>query len=474
MTDVRNDNTTLIHSIDDVLPLYAGNGLAADQQTIGMETEISLYRRNADGSLSGANAKECADLVADLKSKGYPAQLEMASALEYASAPYRATDLATMSRDIRADYAVFRDHITAAGLSAGSAQLPFATLNTARGNLVDRDRARGLVEGMQRFKPQEFLKVTLLCTSTQVSASYSDADDLYRTLCTGYALSPVIFALFANHPAFIEGGVDTRNQHPRAAWYGAFGDVGGVPASLLQARDGDDFIKRHAAQVFNNDMLFYYDQQGEIVWPEKPLPFAELAKIGLNTRSNYDLSESFLYHDLKVCNIRDENGIATGKRVEFRGFDSGALSTLTAHAFIGLLLRDERASAELQGLLMTYGMTPDCDDFATNLIASRAAVAQHGGKYLDVAYGNGTLRDFCADLADVLNRACTRNPDACPQMAQLIALAQRGTSLAELSAAQTPDYKAEIAKLAVVADQAGLRAANDAQRTLPRPNKSAP
>lgn len=473
MTDVRNDNTTLIHSIDDVVPLYAGNALPLDKQTIGMETEISLYRRHADGSVSGASAKECADLVKTLTAKGYPAQLEMVSALEYASPAYRVSDLASMSRDIRSDYAVFRKHIDDAGLLTGSAQLPFATLDSARANLVDRDRARGLVEGMQRFKPAEFLKVTLLCTSTQVSVSYSDADDLYRTLCTGYALSPVIFALFANHPAFIEGGVDTRTQHPRAAWYGAFGDVGGIPDSLLKAKDGDDFIRRHAQQVFNNDMLFYYDQQGEIVWPEKPLPFADLAKIGLNTRSNYDLSESFLYHDLKVCNIRDENGIATGKRVEFRGFDSGVLSTLTAHAFVGLLLRDEHANAELQGLLMTCGMTPDCDDFADNLIKARAAAAHHNGKYLDVAYGRSTLRAMCAELAGILDRACQRQPNACPQLAQLIALAQRGTSLAALNSAQTSDYKEEIRKL-TAADQPGLRAANDVQRTLPRPSKSAP
>lgn len=129
MTDVRNDNTTLIHCIDDVLPLYAGNGLGADKQTIGMETEISLYRRNADGSLSGASAKECAGLVNTLKAKGYTAQLEMASAVEYASNAYRVSDLAAMSRDVRNDYAVFRQHIEDAGMHTGSAQLPFATLD---------------------------------------------------------------------------------------------------------------------------------------------------------------------------------------------------------------------------------------------------------------------------------------------------------------------------------------------------------
>lgn len=474
MTDVRNDNTTLIHSIYDVLPLYAGNGLASDKQTIGMETEISLYRRNQDGTLTGATAQECADLVTILKAKGYTAQLEMASALEYASNAYRVSDLAIMSQEVRSDYAVFRQHVSDAGLHAARAQLPFATLASARRNLVDRDRARGLVEGMHRFKPEEFLKVTLLCTSTQVSVSYSDPNDLYRTLCTGYALSPVIFALFANHPVFVEDGVDMRQQHPRATWYGAFGNVGGIPASLLAAKDGNDFIRRHAEQVFTNDMLFYYDKNGDIVWPEKPLPFAALAALGLNTRSNYDLSKSFLYHDLKVCNIRDESGVATGKRVEFRGFDSGDVSTLSAHGFIGLLLRDEQANEELQGLLLTYGMTPDCENFTRNLVSSRAAAAQHGGKYLDVAYGQGSLKDFCRELAGILQHACTRQPTACPDLEAVIAMAMSGTSLAALHAAHTPDYATEIAKLKLGTDQNGLRAANDVQRTSPRPKKSLP
>lgn len=444
MTDVRKDNTALIHSIEDAVPLYAGNGLPACRQTIGMETEISLYREMPDGTHAGASARECFDLLEPLRAEGQAPQLEMASALEYASPPFRITDLARMNRQVREDYAVFLGAIGKAGLKTGSSQLPFATLASARDNLVDRERARGLVEGMRRFKPEAFLKVTLLCTSTQVSISYADSRDLYRILATGYALSPVIFALFANHPAFIEGGRDVRAEHPRAVWYGQFGEVGGIPDSFLQATGGDDFIRRHAQQVFANNMLFYYDENGAVVWPESPLPFAALAERGLNTRSNYDLSESFLYHDLKVCNIRDETGAATGKRVEFRGFDGGPVSTLSAHAFVGLLLGDTETYDRLQGLLLAYGMTPDCEDFRDNLIASRHAAAHHGGAYMNVRYGRGRLDAFCRELAAVLLLAAERQPDAAAPLHPLIEIARTGQSLAKAAAAATPDYAAAL------------------------------
>lgn len=441
MTEVRKDDKRLIHSPADVHAQYAGNGLPAAAQTIGMETEICLYHRAPHGRLRGASARECFNLVAGLTAAGYPAQLEMASALEYASPAFGVTDLARMNATVSQDYAVFLQAIAAAGLSVGTAQLPFATLETARANLVDRERARGLVEGMSRFKHPSFLKVTLLCTSTQVSLSYADADDLYQTLAIGYALSPVIFALFADHPAFVDGGKDTRATHPRAAWYGDFGAVGGIPDSFLQASDGADFIRRHAEQVFANEMLFYYDAEGTVVWPEKPLPFRDLATIGLNTQSNYDLAESFLYHDLKVCNIRDENGVPTGKRVEFRGFDGGTLGALTAHGFIGLLLRDPPTTNTLQHLLRRYGMTPDCADFAENLVTAREAAAHHGGKFMDVRYGRGNLKAFCAELAEVLYHAASSQPALLTGPLQtLLGVARTGCSRAAFAVMHTPDY----------------------------------
>lgn len=254
MTDVRKDDKTLIHSIEDVLPLYTGNGQPLNRQTVGMETEISLFKIDADGNAIGASAKDCADLQKLLVSRGYPAQLEMASAIEYASQPQRVTDISLLMNEVKDSWQAYTQAINDLGLKIyDGAQLPFATLETARANLVDRDRARGLVEGMARFKPEEFLKVTLLCTSTQISLSYSNSNDLYNLLTTGYALSPVLFGLFANHAPEIENGKDATKHHPRGHWYGAFGDVGGIPESLLTAKDGDDFIRRHCAQVFAAD-----------------------------------------------------------------------------------------------------------------------------------------------------------------------------------------------------------------------------
>lgn len=442
MTDVRNDDYTLIASIDDVLPLYQGNGLPAARQTIGMETEICLYREDAEGRLTGATARECADLVEHLKqTTHHQPQLEMASAIEYASPAFRVTEINRLCEEIQGAWFDFHDAIARAGLQAhDGALLPFATVDSAKEVLVDRDRARGLVKGMGEQKAPEFLKVTLLCTSTQVSLSYRDADDLYDTMNTAYALIPAIYALFANHPAYIEGGVDATTFNPRARFYEAFGKDGGIPDSLLKAKNGQELIRNHAQQVFENEMLFYYDTERNIIWPERPVRFCDLEALGLNTRSNYDLAESFVYNDLKICNIRDEDGVATGKRVEVRSLDAGALGVFAGIPFIHAVLRDEATNAAVKGLLMEYGMTPDQDGFGARLLAARSAVANHGGKFLDVPFGFGSLADFSRDLGQILSRHAQRHPQLADSLAPLVEICETGVTQAERTARATADY----------------------------------
>lgn len=447
MTDVRNDDFTLIHTIDDVTPLYRGNRQPEHQQYIGFETEICLYRKDAAGKPVAATSRECSDLLQHLKNLGHAPQLEMASAVEYASPPYRVTEVAALNAEITQSWKDYTAAIRDKGLTpSDSALLPFVTLDSAKDNLVDRDRARGLVKGMELFKAPEFLKVTLLCTSTQVSLSYSDPDDLRDLLTTGYALNGAIFGVFANYPAYIEGRDERLTVNPRAAFYEAFGKDGSIPQSLLQSTDGDDFIRRHAAQVFKTDMLFYYDQNKELVWPEKPVRFEELKALGLNTRSNYDLAETFVYTDFKVCNIRDENGVPTGKRIEVRGFDAGELGALASTPFCHALLRDPDSRAAVKGLLADYGLLPDQDGWQDRLIAGRAAVAHHGGCYLDVPYGTrpdgsvGNLKTFCRDLGTILESYAARHPAVAPALQPVLDICKSGVTVAEQKAQATRDY----------------------------------
>lgn len=448
MTDVRNDDLTRINSIDDVVPLYRGNGQSADKQYIGFETEIYLYRKDENGKPVAASSKECSDLLQALKNRGQSPQLEMASAVEYASPAFRVTETAQLNAEITQAWQEYKAAIRDQGLIASDgALLPFTTLDSAKDNLVDRDRARGLVKGMGLFKAQEFLKVTLLCTSTQVSLSYKDPDDLHDLLATGYALTGAVFGVFANHPAFIEGKEHQRlNTHPRAAFYEAFGKDGGIPDSLLEAKNGDDFVRRHAQHVFGTEMLFYYDQNQEIVWPEKPVKFEELKNIGLNTRSNYDLAESFVYTDYKVCNIRDAEGRPTDKRIEVRGFDAGELGALSSIPFTHALLRDPESRDAVKGLLADYGLLPDQDGWQQRLKLARYNVAHHRGKYLDVAYGtrpdgsDGNLKEFCRDLGKILSAYAARNPAHEKALAPVIAICETGVSLAQKTNNVTRDY----------------------------------
>lgn len=437
MTDVRSDDFTLIDSIGDVIPLYQGNGLAPDRQCIGFETEIGVYRHGADGRPVAASARDSAMLLQHLKDLGHRPQLEMASAVEYASPPFRVTEVPQLAREVRQSFADYTAAIRAKGFIPNDASFfPFATLESAEANLVDRDRARGLVKGMKRHKAPAFLKVTLLATSTQVSLSYKDPADLHDLLATGYALQAPLFALFANYPPHIEGSRAPVDFNPRAAFYEAFGDQGGIPKTFLEARDGDDFIRRHAQQVFETPMLYYYDQDKNIVWPSAPVTFGGLKAQGLNTRSNYDLAESFIYSDLKVTNIRDEDGNPAGKRVEVRGIDAGTLGVHAAAPFIHAVLRDPVTNVQVKGLLAEYGLTPGQDGWQARIVEARHNAAFHGGKYLDVAFGvkpdgsPGRLADFSCDLASVLGLYAQRNPALAEALQPLIHIAASGQTLA--------------------------------------------
>lgn len=472
MTDVRNDDFTLIRSIEDVVPLYRGNGQREDEQYIGFETEIFVYRQGADGQPRAASSRDCADIVAHLKTRGLEPQLEMASAVEYASPAYPVTEVAKLNAEIARAWRAYQDGIREAGFETNDGALaPFVTLDSAKDNLVDRDRARGLVKGMDLFKAPAFLKVTLLCTSTQVSLSYADPQDLRDTLATGYALNGAIFGVFANYPAFIEGKNERLQTNPRAAFYDAFGKDGGIPDSLLQSTDGDDFIRRHAEQVFKTDMLFYYDAKQNIVWPEKPVKFEDLEKIGLNTRSNYDLAETFVYTDFKVCNIRDSDGKPIGKRVEVRGFDAGETGALAAVPFCHALLRDAAGRDAVRGLLADYGLLPDQDGWQERLKAARHNAAHHGGKFLDVPFGtrpdgrDGNLKDFARDLGVILKAYTLRHPALAEALAPVISICESGKPQAQITSEQTRDYQHAVAQLARKNDPAQLAHTNDNAQT---------
>lgn len=475
MTDVRNDDFTLINTPADVIPLYRGNGQKEHEQYIGFETEIFVYCHDSKGTPVGASARDCAQLVAQLKARGEEPQLEMASAVEYASPAYPVTEVATLNREIARAWHSYQDGIREAGFKTNDAALaPFVTLDSAKENLVDRDRARGLVKGMDLFKAPEFLKVTLLCTSTQVSLSYADPEDLRHTLTTGYALTGAIFGVFANYPAYIEGKDERLTVNPRAAFYDAFGKDGGIPQSLLQSTSGEDFIRRHAEQVFKTDMLFYYDHKQNLVWPEKPVKFEELKALGLNTRSNYDLAETFVYTDYKVCNIRNSEGKPIGKRVEVRGFDAGELGALAAVPFCHALLRDPAGRGAVQGLLADYGLLPDQDGWQDRLLAARRSAAHHGGKYLDVPFGTrpdgsaGNLKDFARDLGGILKAYVARNPELAGALAPVIEICDTGKPLAQIKSEQTRDYAHALAQLGQDSTTAAI--ANDDKPQAAKPS----
>ena len=97
--------------------------------------------RHTDGfrfSLEGDQRNLRAELLF-----GHDAQLEMASAVEYASPPFRVTEIPQLVNEIKKSWDDYHAAIAAKGFRANDASFfPFATLRSGEENLVDRDRAR--------------------------------------------------------------------------------------------------------------------------------------------------------------------------------------------------------------------------------------------------------------------------------------------------------------------------------------------
>src|SRR5690606_8736374 len=116
VTDVSKDDLGLVHDAGDVISLYRGNGLPECEQRIGMEREIFMYRRGDDGNPVAATAQECLHVANALKSAGHAPQLEIASAIEYASPAFCVTETTPLLREITQALGDYDAAIQAQGL----------------------------------------------------------------------------------------------------------------------------------------------------------------------------------------------------------------------------------------------------------------------------------------------------------------------------------------------------------------------
>lgn len=403
MTDVQKTKTQKITSIEDALPLYAPPPVAYTGR-MGAEVEIPLMKPGKNKPAL-PTAAEMQELQTVLKAKGFDAQLEPAGVLEYASPAYVTGDTASLLKQVKIDLGVFEGAANDDGFKRSPFSIvPTTTKEDALGNMVSRERLQVSLKAMQEIFDENTLRLPMLTSSVQTSFSPKDPDEMFSMVYRAYALTPLLMAATASSSGYIVNEDKQLDYLPRGKYYLGYGDAGGISPAFLKSENGAEFTRNHIEEVFNAPMHFAYNTDGSIIPSSKEdrLTFGKLVQRGLNTLSNYELAETFLYNDVKVCNLRDEEGKTIGKRMEVRGADSGIDQPVMAIILSATLVPEGPAAKAFDALLKDYGFTGNPKADAELFLTSRAAVVDNGGKFMDVAFGNGRLRDFAQDVAGII------------------------------------------------------------------------
>lgn len=452
MTDVKNNKNNLIETPADAQRLYV---FAQEQGgRIGLEVEMALYQPRATG-VGIPQAAEMVSMQTVLRDQGYDAQLEAAGVLEYASPPMLLTDIAEMAARVTLDLELFESTAARQGYRrAPFSILPTTTLTEAFNKRVPRERLDVAINALKDFYGPCVLPIPLLTTGVQASFSPQNADEMFAMAKRGYALTPLLIAAMNSGTGYVENKTQRADIHQRSAYYEPYGSSAGIAQSFTQAHTAEEYIRQHIEAVFDAPMFFCYDHDGTLLPSAKGnvLTFRDLAARGLNTQSNYELAESFLYNDIKICNLRDGEGHVIGKRLEVRAPDSGLHQPLSVLLLTAALVPSGPTATAFEALLADYGFTGDPVTDAPLLHAARHAAVHHDGRFMDVDFGRDpvtgaarSLRDLAADVAGLLSAHYAAEKSLQPALSKLTDILLTGNCDAKNYAAQypqLPDLKA--------------------------------
>lgn len=438
MTDVQKNKSKKISTLAEALALYTPPP-AAFANKIGVEVEMPLMK---PGAFKPAlpKADEMQALQDLLKKKGFDAQLEPSGVVEYAGPPFDLKDTLKLIAQMKTDIAVFDGAIADAGFTRSPFSIvPTTTKEEALGNMVSRERLQASLKAMQEIFDENTLRLPMLTSSVQTSFSPENNDQMFRMMYRAYALSPLLMAATNSSSGFVVNEDERLPYIPRAKYYLGYGDAGGVSPAFLNASNGEELIRNQVAAVFKAPMHFAYAEDGSVIPSTKSdlLTFEKLVERGLNTQSNYELAETFLYNDVKIANLRDSTGAVVGKRMEVRGADSGVDQPLMSILLTAALIPDGKAADQFDALLKDYGFTGNPKQDAALFVNSRAAVVDNGNKFMDVAFGTGRLMDFAADVAGIIVNAYDGKVPA-KDMERLVDVLMTGNTDAKIFAEKFP------------------------------------
>lgn len=402
MTDVNKSNTRKINSFREAFALYAPPPRDMTGK-VGVEVEMPLYRPGP-AKPQIPSAEDMQKIQQDLQAREFDAQLEPSGVLEYASPAEELAKVPALARRIQKDLKDFERAAACTGYAAAPfCVLPTTTRAEAWENMVSRERLQASLAAMPQLFPRDTLDLPLLTAGVQVSFSPKDADEMLRMMYRAYALSPLLMAAMNSFTGYIGNDPGREDILLRPKRNDGYGSAGGIAESFLKSETGTDLIRNHIEAVFQATMHYAVGLQGEVILStkENPLTFEKLIAMGLNTQTNYEIAESFLYNDIKICNLR-RGGAAVGKRMEVRPADFGAHQAVSTLLLAAALVPDGETAKAFERLLGDYGFTGSPVSDAALFLSSRKAAVEHGGKFMDVAFGTGRLRDFAADVAGLV------------------------------------------------------------------------
>lgn len=407
MTDVKKDKNSLLASVDAARALYTAPP-AAYTGKMGVEVEMALYGVDAQGHIGIPDVAQMAALHADLRARGHDAQLEAAGVLEYASQPARVADCGSLIAQVNDDLDVFAAAVDAAGfIIAPYSILPTTTREEALDKMAQRERLVTSIGAMHEIFAPATVEIPLLTAGIQTSFSPADADDMFAMMRRAYLLTPLLIALSNSSAGFVKNDEMRVQENYRMRLYDGYGAAGGISPAFLVATDGASLIDAHINAVFNAPMHFAYRPDGtlEAASPDNPLTFAGLMARGWNTQSNYELAESFLYNDIKICNLRDADGNVVGKRIEVRAADAGPRENVGRAVLLAASVVPDGPMADaFEEVCARYGFGATPAEMADLLAFSREAAINHKGNFMNVPFGTGMMRDFAADVARIIAR----------------------------------------------------------------------
>ncbi|MBK9586137.1 MAG: hypothetical protein KA099_01390 [Alphaproteobacteria bacterium] len=406
MSDVNSGDSRLIYGPEDVSSLYTGVG---DQAKAGVEVELAFFDRVSQKPIGVAQNNMLKDMAHDALGSGVWVHNEPTSeTVEVSSMAAPLDSLRSVMDDLRTKMAVVADVAERIGVKRSYFQeLPEQSADDLLSRIVNVERYHAF------FKPYRsdmrgFAEYFSVSKSNQVSVSYSTPDHLLDNVRRLYLLAPFLFLLTDNSAGFSQGKVLRGHSGMNLRHNGLKEGRGGVPSYVLTARSGEEYIAAHIDHVMNNPLYVYYDAEGKIVrvpageWTS----FNALKDKGLNTATNYFFAQTVLWPDVKIAALRNSAGEVFGHRYEARMFGVGLHQHQTALLVVGALAKDDVLAQTVDGLLAAFGFDPENPEVARELLnQAYHAARNHDGKFFDIPYGTGTMREFAKKFADIIEPA---------------------------------------------------------------------